>query len=74
LAGGGVTFVLFKLVSMLVSLQQELEGLVISQHGGRCRNSLSKCRIPAAPLSRIMSRLCRADRLGKPAYILSATE
>jgi len=54
LAGGGVTFVLFKLVIMLVSLQQELEGLVISQHGGRCRNSLSKCRIPAAPLSRIM--------------------
>jgi Ammonium Transporter Family len=40
----------------------------------RCSNSLSKYRIPAAPLSRIMSRVCRADRLGKPAYVLSATE
>ena len=34
---GGVTFVLLKLVSVLlplrVSLRQELEGLVISQHG-----------------------------------------
>jgi Amt family ammonium transporter len=75
---GGVTFVLLKLVSVFVplrvSLQQELEGLDISQHGEALSSSLSNYRIRATPLSRIMSRLCRAARLSRHAYDLSATE
>ncbi len=49
---GGITYALLKLVSLFVplrvSLQQELEGLDISQHGEACNKSPSQYR--ALPL------------------------